>query len=431
MKAKRFLALTLALILTLALFTGCTKEPTVEQTPTPDTSGSAEPEATPEATPEPTPEVPKEPIKIGHIVDLVGTQAMTGQEAERALNFALKAMGGEIAGRPVEIITADAQDSSTGAVDAARKLVNEDGVDVIFGPTQPGQKTAVAEFAKEEAEIPVILYNASPSALLEGNKWVVGAGGATPQLPTVMADYVYNTLGYRTVNTLSMDNVGFRSFIEPFVATFEALGGKVVHQGWAPIGCGDWSPYLIALEEADCIIAWASGSDAISLWNTWQTMGYSEKMPMIAPHHGGFTDYFVPKALSFNAPDAAEAMMGALAPMLYTYDIDSPENAEFIKLWTAEFGTVPSNNLPGSCYQAFQMFKTAVESINGSTEADELIDAIFATDITGPEGHLFFEGSQAATKDVYITKVVKMEDGSFNNDIVTVYKDVPPTGLTK
>jgi hypothetical protein len=60
-----------------------------------------------------------------------------------------------------------------------------------------------------------------------------------------------------------------------------------------------------------------------------------------------------------------------------------------------------------------------------------LIKAIFASDITGPEGHLFFEeGQHAATKDVYIVQTVKLDDGSFNYKTVKVYKDVPPNGLT-
>lgn len=426
MKVKKFLALALALGLSLSLVTGCGNNAAADS----DKTANTDPVSTPESSKSDASETEEpETIRIGHIVDLTGTQAMTGMEAERALQFALDAMGGQIAGHPVEIVVGDAQDSSTGAVDAAKRMVEIDGVAAIFGPTQPGQKSAVAEYAKE-AGVPVIFYNASPTYLLEGNQWIVGAGGATPQLPTVMADYVYNTLGYTSVNTLSMDNVGFRSFIEPFVENFEALGGTVVHQAWAPIGCTDWAPYMLSLKEADAIIAWASGSDAISLWKAWYDMGISERMPMVAPHHGGFTDYFVPAAIAASGSAAAEKMLGALSPMLYVYDIDTPENQAFIEQWTEEFGSVPSNNLPGSCYQAFLLFKTALESIDGDTDPEKLIEAIFAADVTGPEGRLHFDGAQAATKDVYITQVVKLEDGSYNNAVVTVYEDVPPTGLS-
>jgi branched-chain amino acid transport system substrate-binding protein len=416
MKTKKLPLFILALLLCLS-FAACNN---TSQIATPAADG---PTADSAETP-----VAIEPIKIGHIVDLTGVQAMTGEEAKRALEFAIDALGGEFAGRPVEIIVSDAQDQPSVAVDVAKKMVEVDGVSAIFGPTQPGQKSAVAEYMATVG-IPLIFYNATPSTLMMGNDWLVGSGGSTPQLPTVMADYVYNELGYVTINTVSMDNVGFRSFVDPFVDAFKKLGGTVLTQQWAPIPCADWAPYLVNLEDADAIVAWASGSDAISLWSAWYEMGFNEKMPMVAPHHGGFTDYFVPTALSNNNPAAAEAMLGALAPILYVYDIQTPENEAFVDAWTAKFGSVPANNLPGSCYQAALLLKTAVESINGDTTPDKLIKAVFEADVVGPEGRLFFDNSNVATKDVYIVKVVKLDDGSYNYAEVKTYKNVAPEGF--
>ncbi|NTV89480.1 MAG: transporter substrate-binding protein, partial [Clostridiales bacterium] len=175
-----------------------------------------------------------------------------------------------------------------------------------------------------------------------------------------------------------------------------------------------------------------SSSDAIALWGAWSDLGLKSKLPMVASFHGGMTDYFIGRALSESNPKAAEAMIGTFAPVMYMPDIQSPENVEFVKKWTeGHNGEAPEGtNLTGATYQAFLLLKTAIESNNGVTTPDELIKAIFAADITGPEGHLFFEeGQHAATKDVYIGQVVKLADGSFNYKIVKTYKDVPPTGM--
>ena len=40
-----------------------------------------------------------------------------------------------------------------------------------------------------------------------------------------------------------------------------------------------------------------------------------------------------------------------------------------------------------------------------------------------------FNGYGACTKDVYIVKVVQLEDGSFNYETITTYEDVAPNGL--
>jgi branched-chain amino acid transport system substrate-binding protein len=370
-----------------------------------------------------------EPIKIGHICDLTGVEAMTGEEAKRALDFAVEWIGGTIAGRPVEIVIGDAQGQPSVAADVARKMVEQDGVAAIFGPTQIGQKSAVAEYVNTVG-IPLIFYNATPTGLLGGNDWLVGAGGATPQLPSVMADYVYKELGYRTAHTLSMDNTGGRSYIDPFAETFTALGGTVATQQWAPVPCADFAPYLATLGEADALAAWDSSSDALALWTAWYEMGVKEKLPIVATMHGGFTDYYISDALAAANPDVAKAMLGTLTPINYVYDLEHRENQELVAAWTEKYGHVPlGNNLPGSCAQAILLFKAAVEALDGDTDPDKLIDALFEVDITGPEGHLYFENSHAATKDVYVVKVIQMEDGSYNYESVAVYNDVPPTGL--
>jgi branched-chain amino acid transport system substrate-binding protein len=419
MKTRKLFAL--ALLLPLVLCTACQDKSAAPAADAPPAAASDTDADT--SAPQNT-----EPIKIGHIVDLTGVQAMTGQEAERALNFALEALGGEFAGRPVEIVTGDAQGQPSTAVDLARKMVERDEVAAIFGPTQNDQKSAVADYIKQ-AKVPLIFYNAGSTELLKDNDWLVGAGGAMPQLPSVMADYAYNVLDYRTLNVISMEPLNFKSVVLLFEESFEGLGGTIVSEKWAPIPCADWMPYLTTLGDADAIVAWASGSDAISLWSAWTESGLSETMPMFGCHHGGFTDYFVPAALSNVNPAAAEAMLGALAPILYVYDAPGTENEACVKAWVEKFGAVSQSNLPGSCYQALLAFKTALEATDGNAEPDTLIKALFALDITGPEGHLTFSESQAATKDVYIAKVVKTDDGSFNYQVVKTYADVPPEGL--
>jgi len=440
MKVKKLLAVVLALTLAVAMFAGCNpNEPAPStanspQSPAPTTSSqppsptqSTQPSAPTEASPQPL----GEPIKIGHIVDLQGPEAAVGKQAQEALEFAVTAMGGVFANRPVEIILGDAQGQPSVARDQAVKMVEQDKVVAIFGPTQMGEKSAVSDYMKE-VEVPLIFYNPTPAGLIMGNPWLVGAGGASAQMPSVMGDYAYKELGYRTVHTIGMDNTGGRSFFEPFVEVFEKLGGKVLSQQWAPQATADFSPYFVTLSEADAIVAWTSGSDAIALWNAWFDLGINEKMPIVTPMHGGFTDYFIPLAIGNGNPAAAEAMLGTFAPMMYTYGIDNPANQEFVKKWTDEFGKVPGGtNMPGSVYQAMLLFKTAVEATNGDTDPDKLIEAIFKVDVTGPEGHLFFNNSHAATKDIYIVKLVRLADNSYNYEIVKVYKDIPPAGIGK
>jgi hypothetical protein len=72
-----------------------------------------------------------------------------------------------------------------------------------------------------------------------------------------------------------------------------------------------------------------------------------------------------------------------------------------------------------------------VEKLGGDTsDPKKLIQAIFEVDVVGPEGHLTFHNSHAATKDIYVVKLVRRDDGSFNYERQKTYKDVPPGGLS-
>lgn len=74
------------------------------------------------------------PLKIGPECDLTGNEATTGQLTQESLEFAIKSFG-DIGGKPVELVVKDAGGDAATAADKVRKMVEEDGVQVVFGPT--------------------------------------------------------------------------------------------------------------------------------------------------------------------------------------------------------------------------------------------------------------------------------------------------------
>ena len=438
---KKIIALLLALVMVFALVACGEKAPADTGANKPADTGAQAPAdtgaETPDAPPadEPAGLDTENPIIIGHIADLTGNEAMTAAVAVQGMEFAIKFLNenGGIAGREVQMITADAQSNSATAADQVRKLIENDGVHIVVGPTQIGHKQTVAAVVND-AGVPAIYYNGTPAFLAKKFEYVLASGGGTSQMPTAMADYLYNDLGYRTIYTVCQEGTAGDNYVGPIVTNFEAMGGKVIKDIRVPGDATDMTAYLMNLEDADAVVAWLSGTQGVSLWTAWYDLGIADRMPMHGAVHGGFTDYFIWKQLANSRPEVVEKALelGVYAPINWAYSLDNEENKAFVEAWEAEFNAIaPGSNLPGACYSCLLIIKDAIESIDGSTDPEELYVALQTAEAISPEGHTKFEeGNRIAVKDVHIVKVVKLDNGDFNYEVVKTYADVPVNGLT-
>ncbi|MGM9606948.1 MAG: ABC transporter substrate-binding protein [Oscillospiraceae bacterium] len=442
---KKIIALLLALTMVFALAACSSSGDNKEETSTPPASETPDAPAseTPDAPASETPDEPApvevdydNPIKIGHLCDLTGNEASTGTLAQKSVDFAAKLINeqGGINGRAIEIVTEDCQSSASAAASAVRKLVENDGVVAIVGPTQIGHKQAVAPVAAEY-QVPVMCYNGTPAFLAAKNEYFMSSGGGTAQMPTAMADYLYNELGCRTIYVITQEGTAGDNYVGPLKTNFEAMGGTVIEDIRVPADATDIGQYLLRVtKEADALVGWLSGTQGVTLWTTWYDQGLADKMPLYGAVHGGFTDYFIWLQLSKQRPEVVEKALelGVYAPINYAYSIDNEVNAAFVEAWKAENdGAVPvGSNLPGAGYTSLLLIKNAAESVDGEITGESLYAALQNAEANGAEGHTAFNGQKIAAKAVYIAKVVKLDNGSFNYEIVDVYEDVPVNGLT-
>lgn len=439
---KKIIALLLALVMVFAL-AACGNNDAGEENSNPPATNSDDVN-----TPD-TPDEPDEPddtaapvevdydnpIKIGHICDQTGNEASTGLLAKQAVEFAadlINSQGG-INGRAIQIIDKDSQSTPATAVAAVRELVENENVVAIVGPTQIGHKVAVAPVAVEYG-VPVICYNGTPTFLAKSNEYVMSSGGGTAQMPTAMADYLYNKLGCEKIYTITQEGTAGDNYVAPLIANFEALGGTVIDDIRVPADATDISQYVMRVsQEADALVGWLSGTQGVGLWTSWYDLGLADKMPLYGAVHGGFTDYFIWKQLSNQRPEVVDKALewGVYAPINYAYSIENDANTAFVEAWKeANNGELPvGSNLPGAGYTCLALIKNAIESIDGDTDGEALYAALQNAEADAAEGHTAFDGGKIAIKDIYIVKVVQLDDGSFNYEVVDTYEDVPVDGL--
>lgn len=374
-------------------------------------------------------------IKVGHIYDATGAEAVVGGLFKQAIEYAFSNQ--TVGGRPVKLYEADSKSTSEGAIEAARELVEQDHVDVLLGPTQTGQKAAVATYAAEKS-IPLVLYNPTPPGDTASNPWVIGCGGLNTQYGNVIADYMYNDLGYKSMSTLGPDDSSGHEFFDPVTDYFKALGGTVVQQQWASGQTADWSPYLTNVQTADVLCAWVGGS-GIPLLTSYYDTGTYKKIPIVGAFHGGFFDPWIPRNMfKAGSVDAARALIGDVSVSAWNPDSTSPENTAYMAgfnkfgAWQAQDGG------PANCVEAAQVVLKGLESVATNLSGASLRDAILKVDMVGPMGRIYFApGDNIATLPFYIIKIALIPDsehptlkGDFYEwHLVKTYDAVPPTGL--
>jgi branched-chain amino acid transport system substrate-binding protein len=84
-------------------------------------------------------------VKIGLLATLEGPFAAGGADGMRGAELAVKQRNGEVAGRKIEIIKASSNATPDVAVNAVRKLVEQDKVDIVVGPLSGGEGIAVKD----------------------------------------------------------------------------------------------------------------------------------------------------------------------------------------------------------------------------------------------------------------------------------------------
>jgi branched-chain amino acid transport system substrate-binding protein len=364
-------------------------------------------------------------IKIGQIVDLTGPESAIGTKQKLSLAFANKVLP-TIAGAKVTVIVGDAIGTPQGAQDQALKLITQDKVAAIFGPTQVTQKSAVAVICKKY-KVPLFLYNPSPTNLFK-NKYVVGCGGASPQCPSAEAMYIRKVLKAKTISTLGPKESNGHAFVDPLTKTFKKLGGKVLDQKWVATGTSDYSPYVTTIKQADYLVAWTTGADAVAFWNAYYSSGRYQSMPVAGTFSGGFTQGFISIPLS---SACASAFLGTTSPSFWSPDGTSKVNQAFIASWTNVYGQPPADDADSGPYQAYLVFKAAVEKAKGKTASPAILAAVKQVKVFGPEGATAFKGSNCASKTISILKNVAGNGKPFKWDYKTVkqYLNVPPLGL--
>ena len=164
-------------------------------------------------------------IKIGVTISTTGPAASLGVPEKNSVPFLPK----EVGGQSIEYIVLDDGADSTRAVANARKLIDEENVDLLIGSSTTPAALALVDVAGEK-RIPLIALAASEKIIapVEGAKrWVF----KTPQNDSLMARAIAGHMagkGIKTVGFIGFNDAYGDGWLTEATKAFEAKGIKIV-----------------------------------------------------------------------------------------------------------------------------------------------------------------------------------------------------------
>jgi branched-chain amino acid transport system substrate-binding protein len=150
----------------------------------------------------------QEPIKIGSVLSVTGPGAFLGDPEKKTLNLYIERINaaGGVLGRKLELYTYDDGTDASKANAFAKRLIEEDKVDILIGGTTTGSTMAMVPVV-EKAEIPFISLAGAVVIIEPVKKWVF----KTPHTDRMAAEKVFEDMKKRGLTKVGLlsENSGF------------------------------------------------------------------------------------------------------------------------------------------------------------------------------------------------------------------------------
>jgi len=362
------------------------------------------------------------PVKIGLLATLEGPFAAGGADGMRGAELAIRERNGMVAGRKIELIKGSSDAKPDVAVNATRKMVEQDKVDIMVGPLSGGEGVAVKDYSKTQPQVTFINGSSGAQATTltnpsenffrfntDGAQWMVGLGAETLKR------------GYKRVMVIAEDYAFPYSQVQGFMSEYCKLGGKVPVKAWVPLGGKDYSSVIARIpKDIDALVVVLGGADAVNFLNQYEAAGGDK--PMIG---GSIT---VSQDVLNYRGKRRDSLVGTLSAGPIADSIDTPEFKAFVASYKKNFPDgYPSPGLFAlNYYINMKAALDGLEAVKGdlSDGQKKYRQALAAMTLKTPVGDIKLDSNRQGIGTTFITEVVKDSQGNLSNKVVRAIPNV-------
>lgn len=322
-----------------------------------------------------------EPIEIGQITSLTGTNAVQGLDMQRGVELAVerinngydvpmtddsrKTLGpGLLDGRPLKVLVEDTESRPAAGMDATRKLVNVDNVPLIIGEYSSGISVPTGQFTNSNGVVQIGVASTSPK-LAEIGPYYFNAIGTDVLMGRKLAEFAHEDSGATRFASITPNNpFGVGVEIQACERLAE-LGGECISESRYELEKSDYRPIIQATfrEEPEAGFFTAYGTEARLILRQMHELG-------MKPPKGWYADY--PTMWSNEVKDIAEVAEGikGLRP--------GPSGggfyeSEYAEAYEEKYGEPPTTAFGAYAYDSAMLAALAIEAA-GSTDPDDIKD---------------------------------------------------------
>ena len=311
-----------------------------------------------------------DPVKIGFLASGSRTTYPNGGQIAVA---EINATGG-LLGVPVELVTEVGIPTPDAAVEAASRMILDDGVIALVGPNRSSHAIPVGALV-EEHNLPMITTTATNPSLTNESDFVFMAAFTDAYQGEVIARFAAEELGLTSVAILTLSgDVYSEGIAEFFVTNFTDAGGTIAARESYGLVDTNFTEQLTRIA--------AATPEALFIAGWVQHVGFITQQARAVPllNAAGEPTIFL-GADSWDSPilfDNADAEVeGSFFSGHFSAETDKPGGKAFVEAYQAAYGELPLGGHAVS-YDATKVLLAAIQRA-GSFDAEAIRDQLAAT----------------------------------------------------
>jgi branched-chain amino acid transport system substrate-binding protein len=304
-------------------------------------------------------------LKIGLLSGFSGPYAAFGPDMAASIELYLDQHNGLIAGTKPTVIQEDEGATPQDALLKARKLVEQDRVNVLMGIVSSANALAVRDLL-DSSKMPTIITNAGADDITgsKSSPYIIRVSFSSWQAGAPAGRWAFQQ-GWKNVMAFAPDYAAGYEQLAGFADAFQQAGGTVTDKVFPPLGNSDYAPFLAKIKSGNPDAVWGffAGADQIKFVQQYQQF-VGDSIPLFG------------NTLSRNAAEAigktiAVVKMGASG---WEESLDNPVNQKFVADFMKKFNR--HNDFGEYTYDGIGLLDKVLTDLNGDTTPDTLVKAL-------------------------------------------------------